>query len=261
MKVLEGLGPLKAGQMLLSIFHLWSSVLRNSWLPSKNSLVIREVSFQSSPAFASVCLASIPGDGCVLAPIIRCPGPDGQVQGHFRQRATIEDQQHLVDMKFGDCCPPPCPQLCPALWVTDLASYFYSGSTDFKRMAVPLVFAGLILVWKEGPCDSHEWDPMMSSLQVSLPSEPWAGAEFHLDPVSDRGPICPTRVWVFEDPTPPWSVFLVVGSNQDPKTPLPSTLHKNFPPIFQAGLSNASIWVSKHGIVGKRSRGWLATLS
>ena len=128
-------------------------------------------------------------------------------------------------------------------------------------MAVPLVFAGLILVWKEGPCDFHEWDPMMSSLQVSLPSEPWAGAEFHLDPVSDRGPIRPTRVWVFGNPTPPWSVFLLGRSNQDPKTPLPSTWHKNFPPIFQAGLSNFSSWVSNHGIVGKRSRGRLATLS
>lgn len=58
----------------------------------------------------------------------------------------IEDQEDLVDMKFGDCCPPTCPQLCPALWLTDLASYFYPRSTDFKRMAVPLVFAGLILV-------------------------------------------------------------------------------------------------------------------
>ena len=78
-------------------------------MPSKNPLVIRDISFVSSP-FASACLASIPvTDVCWLChQVPRAGGLGGRVRGHFRQRAVI-DQQHLVDMKFGDCCPPPAP--------------------------------------------------------------------------------------------------------------------------------------------------------
>ena len=99
------------------------------------------------------------------------------------------------------------------------------------------------------------WGPAFKS------SEPWAGAEFHLDTVSDRDPIHPTRVWTFGEPTPPWSAFLFGGVIRTLKTPLPSTQHKNFPPVFQAGLSNTSSWVSSRGIVGKRSWGRSPTLS
>lgn len=63
------------------------------------------------------------------------PGLGAGSEGTFRQSG--DRPATLGGYEVWGLLPTPAPNL-PCLWVTDPASYFYSGSTDFKRMAVLL---------------------------------------------------------------------------------------------------------------------------
>lgn len=129
----EGSGHMGNGQVLLSTSHLWSSVLRNSWLPRNKLYVI-----QSQLPVVSCSRLCLPGS-CVLCPapcnVSGSPTRARGIGGQFLLQPSLWTSDRMAEdkaeMELGSAHLNWLPgMLCPPLGIKELA-----GSSLLETLA------------------------------------------------------------------------------------------------------------------------------